>query len=72
MFVKVVSPDNTVVAVNSAHVRAIYQVTDRRCNLSFYGAEKTLAVNMGIDQVIDLLTPKPTSVRATRKTVSSE
>jgi len=68
MFVKVVSPDNTVVAVNSDHVRAIYQVTDRRCNISFYGAEKTLAVNMGIDAVVDLLTPKPTSTRARKST----
>lgn len=68
MFVKVMSPDNTVVAVNTAQVRAIYKVTDKRCNIAFNGAEKTLAVNMGIDDVITLFEPKPTSTRARKTT----
>lgn len=64
MFVKVTSPDNTVVAVNRNQVRAIYQVNDKRCNIAFEGSERTLAVNMGIDNVIALLDAKPTSTRA--------
>lgn len=68
MFVKIVSPDNTVVAINSDHVRAIYKVTDKRCNIAFFGAEKTLAVNLGLDDVLTLLEPKPTSNRARKTT----
>lgn len=69
MFVKVTSPDNTVVAINRNQVRAIYQVNDKRCNIAFEGTDRTLAVNMGIDSVIALFEPKQASNRA-RKTTS--
>lgn len=72
MFVKVTTPDNEIVAVNPDAVRAIYRVHDKRCNIAFIGEDRTLATNMGIDNAIALLSPKPTSARATRKTASSE
>lgn len=68
MFVKITSPDNTVVAINRNKVRAIYKVSDKRCNIAFDGAERTLAVNMGLDDVLTLLEPKQTSNRARKTT----
>lgn len=69
MFVKVTTPDNTTVAVNVDHVRAIYGVHNSRCNIAFVDSDRTLAVNMGLDAAIDALSPKPASTRATRKNV---
>lgn len=67
MFVKVTTPDNTVLAINVAHVRAIQAVTPSRCNILFSNQERAVAVSMGIDDAIERLTPKQTSTRATRK-----
>jgi hypothetical protein len=68
MFVKVTTPDNTVLAINVAHVRAIQAVTPSRSNILFANQERAVAVSMGIDAAIEALTPK-TSTRATRKNV---
>ncbi|HEY7805451.1 MAG TPA: hypothetical protein VIC30_13595 [Orrella sp.] len=68
MFAKVMTPDNTTVAVNVTHVRAIYEVHTKRCNIAFSDSDKTLAVNMGIDEAIAALTPQPASTRARKMT----
>lgn len=68
MFIKVKTPDNTTVAVNANHVRAIYEVHSKRCNIAFVGEERTLATNMGLDDAIALFDTKPTSNRARKAT----
>jgi len=68
MFIKVKTPDNTTVAVNANHVRAIYEVHSKRCNIAFVGEERTLATNMGLDDAIALFDVKPTSSRARKNT----
>lgn len=69
MFVKVTTPDNSVFLINPDHVRAIEERLKGRSTL-YFGNGNVLAINIGIDDAMDLFKGKPTS-RA-RKTTTSE